>query len=113
MNKINQITNNTRQKQTVPLPDGTSFDISIYFVPMQYGWFIEELNYQGFKITCMRIVNSPNLLRQFKNQLPFGLACISNDDREPSLQDDFKSGASNLFTISKEEILQYEEFLGG
>lgn len=111
MNLINQITNDTRQKQSVPLEDGTTFNISIYFVPMQKGWFIEELTYGDFKVTCMRIVNSPNILRQFKNKLPFGLACISNEDREPALQNDFISGASNLYVLSEAELEQYEDYL--
>lgn len=111
MNKINQVTNDTRQRQTVPLDDGSTFEIAIYFMPMQYGWFIEELIYGDFKITCMRIVNSPNILHQFKNQLPFGLACISNEDREPALQDDFSSGASSLFVLSSTEVKEYEDYL--
>lgn len=111
MNLINQVTNDTRQRQIIPLDDGTTFEISIYFMPMQYGWFIEELIYGSFKVSCMRIVNSPNLLHQFKNKLPFGLACISNEDREPSLQNDFSSGASNLYVLSKDEVKQFGEYL--
>lgn len=111
MNLINQITSDTRQRQIIPIVDGSTFEIAIYFMPMQKGWFIEELIYGDFKITCMRIVNSPNILHQFKNQLPFGLACISNEDREPSLQEDFSSGASNLYVLSKTEVEQYEEYL--
>lgn len=111
MNIINQVTSDSRQRQIIALDDGTSFEIAIYFMPMQLGWFIEEIIYGEFKATCLRIVNSPNLLHQFKNLIPFGLACISNEDREPSLQEDFSSGASNLYVLTQEEMNQYEEFL--
>lgn len=111
MNKINQITNASRQRQSVPLEDGTFFEISVYFMPMQLGWFIEELIYGDFVLHGFRICNSPNLLRQFRNKIPFGLACFSIDDREPSLQDDFISEASTLYVLSSTEVQQYEDYL--
>lgn len=111
MNLINQITNNSRQRQIVPLEDGSSFELAIYFMPMQYGWFIEELIYGDFTLKCLRITNSPNMLRQFQNKLPFGLACISLDEREPSQQEDFSSGASALYVLTAAEVEQYEDYL--
>lgn len=111
MNLITTITQDTRQRQTVPLDDGTSFEIALYYIPMQYGWFIEQIVYGEFVLDSMRVCNSANLLYQFKNFLPFGLACISKDDREPSQIEDFVSGKSQLFVVSQEEMKQYEEFL--
>ena len=111
MNLINQVTSDSRQRQSIPLDDGTTFEFAIYFMPMQLGWFIEELIYGDFVLKSVRISNSPNMLHQFKNKLPFGLACISIDDREPSQQEDFSSGASKLYVLSPEEVTAYEEYL--
>ncbi len=111
MNQINQLTNSSRQNQILVLADGTSFNITIYFVPMQYGWFITNLTYGEFVLNNIRICNIPNLLQQFRNQLPFGLACFSVNEREPSQQDDFVSGASSLYVLTAAEVRQYSEFL--
>jgi len=111
MNKINQITNNSRQRQTIPLDDGRTFEIALYYMPMQLGWFIEEIKFGDFTLSSLRITNSPNMLHQFKNKLPFGLACISLDDREPSQQQDFTSGNSVLYVLEEAEVKAYQEYL--
>lgn len=111
MNKINQITSDPRQKQTVPLDDGTTFEISIYFMPMQYGWYIEELTYGEFSVRAIRITNNFNILHQFRNIIPFGLACLSKEEREPTQQEDFTSGASNLYVLNQTEVQEYGEYL--
>lgn len=110
---IQQITSDALQKQTLILEDGTSLSLTIYFVPMQYGWFITNLTYQSFVLQGLRITNSPNMLYQFQNQIPFGLACFSQSNREPSQQQDFLSGASQLFILSQAEVIQYRELLSG
>lgn len=113
MNIIQQITNDPFQTQTLILPDGTSLVLTIYFVPLQLGWFITSLTYQNFIIQGLRITNSPNMLYQFQNQIPFGLACFSTQNREPTQQEDFSSGASVLFILTQAECEQYAELLSG
>jgi hypothetical protein len=108
---IQQITSDPLQKQTLILPDGTSLSMTINFVPMQYGWFITSLVYGAFILNGLRITNSPNMLHQFKNQIPFGLACFSNQNREPSQQQDFSSGTSQLYLLSAAEVAQYTGLL--
>ena len=113
MYQIQNLTNNARQKQNLVLPDGTFISIEIYFIEMQQGWFITSLEYGSFVLKGIRISNSPNIIRQFKNQIPFGLACFSNAEREPSLIDDFLSENSKLFVLTEEEVQEYEDYLSG
>lgn len=112
---IQQITNDAFQKQTLILPDGSPLDMTIYFAPMQYSWTITELIYASanFTLNGLRITNSPNMLYQFKNQIPFGLACFSTANREPQLQEDFASGNSILYILSQAECQAYAELLSG
>lgn len=111
---INQVTADPVQKQNLILPDGTALSMTIRFVPQQFGWFINELIYGTFTLDGIRITVSPNMLRQFKNQIPFGLACYSNTTpREPSQQLDFSSSAFSLFLLDATEVNQYEEILAG
>lgn len=111
---IQQITSNPLQDLNLVLPDGTSLDVSIYFRPMQFGWFINQLTYGTFILQGVRITNSPNILQQFKNQIPFGLACYSlPGSREPSQASDFSSGASSLYILTSDEVAEYTAFLTG
>lgn len=113
MYQIQNLTRDPRQKQTLQFPDGTFVTIEIYFVPMQLGWFITSLVYGSFTLAGVRISNSPNILNQYRNQVPFGLACFSANNREPTLQDDFISENSKLFILTQEECNQYTELLSG
>lgn len=113
MQQITSILNYANQSQTLILTDGTSLVLNLSFSPQQAGWFITSLTYGAFELNGVRITNSPNMLHQFRNQLPFGIACFSTDDREPQFQQDFSSGASILYLLTKAEVNQYEEFVSG
>ena len=112
--RIIQSPNNTAlQKQSIALDDGTFFSLEIYYVPLQFGWFIQELVYGDFVIKGMRITDSPNMLRQYQNQIPFGIGCTTKGNREPTQQEDFSSGASTLYLLTQEECRQYQRYLSG
>lgn len=113
MLKITSLTNDPYQKQTLFLPNGETVVLYLYFRPMQFGWFIQKLQYGDFILNSVRITNSPNMLFQFMNKLPFGLGCFSKDNREPTQQDDFTSGASSLYILTEEECQAYLEFVRG
>lgn len=108
---VGQITADPLQQQQLVLADGSTLTLQIYFRSMQFGWFINQLTYGTFQINGLRITNSPNMLNQFRNQIPFGLACISMSEREPSQLQDFSSGASKLYILSAAEVAQYATFL--
>lgn len=113
MLRIASITNDPYQKQTIFLPNGKSMSMFLYFRPMQFGWFIPELTYEDFILKGLRICNSPNMLFQFMNQIPFGLGCFSKENREPTQQDDFISGNSTLYILTEEECQEYLEYVRG
>ena len=111
MLQIQHITDDAFQQQTVTLEDGSSFTFTLYFRPLQQAWFITNFTYQDFTLTELKVCVSPNMLFQFQNQLPFGLACFSAGNREPQLQQDFSSGAAKLFVLTKAQVTAYSEFI--
>ena len=113
MYQIQQITSDPLQQQTLILYTGVPMTLQIYFRPRQQGWFINSLTYLTFTLNGLRISNQLNMLRQWKNIIPFGMACISTDNREPGLIQDFSSGASNLYILSAAEVAEYEAYLAG
>ncbi len=113
MYQVNQITNDPLQSQSLVLPDGTTIEVTLYFIQQQVGWFFRSLTYGDFVITGMRITNSPNMMHQYRNLIPFGIACYSNNDREPTQIQDFSSGASVLYILTAAEVAAYTAFLNG
>lgn len=109
---IQQVTNDPLQSQTIILPNGTTFSLTTYFRPLQLGWFINNLTYGNFQLNGVRITVNPNILNQFRNQIPFGLACFSSqNNREPSQQNDFISRACDLYVLDSDEVAEYAELL--
>lgn len=113
MFQVNQITNDPLQSQSLILPDGTTIEMTLYFIQQQSGWFFNSLVYGDFLISGMRICNSPNMMHQYRNLIPFGISCYSTNAREPSLIGDFASGASILYILTAEEVAAYTAFLNG
>jgi hypothetical protein len=113
MYQILQITEDALQDFNLVLLDGSTIQLEIYYRPMQYGWFINSLVYASasFTLQGVRITNSPNMLNQFRNVIPFGLACYTQNNREPTQQQDFSSGASQLYILTAAEAAQYAELL--
>lgn len=113
MLRINRVTNAALQQQTLTLDDGTSFSFTLYYRPLQRGWFITNLTYGDFILAEMRVVNSPNMLNQWRNKLPFGLSCLTAGNREPTLQEDFQSEAAKLYVLTHAEVDEFAEYLTG
>lgn len=110
---VQQVTDNALQSQTIVLPDGTGIALQMRYVPVQYGWFITSLVYGTFTIQGLRVVAGPNMLNQYQNQIPFGLACFVAGGREPTQQQDFSTGVARLYILTAAEVQQYTAFLAG
>jgi hypothetical protein len=112
MYQIQQITSDPLQNMTIILPTGTqSLSMTLYYVPLQYSWFITNFVYGSFTLQGLRISNSPNLLNQYINQIPFGLACYTTANREPNQQQDFLSQAAILYILTAAECQEYYNYL--
>jgi hypothetical protein len=107
MNLISAITNDANQSMRIVLDDGSKVDFSLSYKSGQQGWFF-SITYAGFSIKNRRMVNSPNLLRNFKNILPFGLACTVSDNLEPIYQDDFSSQRVLLYVLNESDLVTVE-----
>ena len=109
MSQLIALTDNANQQQTITLPDGSEFTFVLTYNPTQQGWFFLQLSNsnQDFLVNTMRASNNPNILRQWKNTINFGLSCYTVGDREPSQLEDFASGASKLSLLSQAEVAIY------
>lgn len=95
----------------VTLPDGTTLTLTLYWRPQQSGWFY-DLAWDGQTPTWlnhgMRLVAGPNVLRQYKNQLTFGLQVSTSDGLDPNGQEDFADGTCTLTLLDDQEVVTAE-----
>jgi hypothetical protein len=113
MKQINIITNSNSQIMKFVLPvNSKNIDVQIFFKEQQKGWFI-SFDYEGFSVRSMRIVTSGNFLHQYRNLIPFGLACTVENNQEPMLRDDFLSKRAILYLLTQNEVTAFSEAISG
>ena len=108
MRLINEITSEPNQTHTLALEDGTDVKITFNYRVNQSGWFY-SFTHQDRTFNNRRIVTSPNMMRQFKDILPFGFACTVEDGGEPVFQDDFESGRAKFYLLDQSDVTDIED----
>jgi len=73
MKLITGITDKPVQTFSLILADGSKASGTLRFRDQQTGWFM-DITYGTVIINGLRLVSTPNLLRQFQEIIPFGLA---------------------------------------
>ena len=48
------------------------------------------------------------MLRQYRNIIPFGIACLTASGLDPYTVDDFQNQASNLYLLTAEDVAGIE-----
>jgi hypothetical protein len=111
MNLITGITDSPSQVFTLPIQDGSSAVITLTYRPQQFGWFF-NLVWNGlsqtFTLNSVRLTTFPNVLRQYRNQLPFGLWCAVIGNAEPTYQNDFLTGRATLYLLAPADVAAIE-----
>ncbi len=112
MNLLNEITDDPKQSMTVVTPDGDEFDFYLEFRESQGLWFC-NIAFKDTVINGLGLVCGQNILRQWKNILPFGLAVGSTDVGDPYYIDDSVNGRIEVFVLTSDEVLWVEETIYG
>jgi len=113
MKLLTEITSDYKQKHRVVLENGEEFDFTLEFIEQQEGWFYSIKYGDNFEIKGQRLVLGMNILRKWKNLLPFGIGVISENLIEPSLIDDFISGRVDINILNSSDVQYIEEQVYG
>lgn len=103
MTKIQNISDYPNQLFTLALPNGESMTMTLVYKPLQYGWFVGII-YQDFEVKRLRVTCNYNILEQFSNLIPFGLACFTNQNQEPFFAQDFQANNAVLCVLDSTDI---------
>lgn len=110
MKLITALNGDSNQVLRVTLDDGTQFQLSLTYSSNQLAWFYSVV-YGNFSVNNRRLVVSPNMLRAFRNILPFGISCVSPDGREAIYQTDLTSGRISLSTLNTNDVIEAETLI--
>lgn len=103
MKQITEISQEPKQKLDIVLEDNQEFELKLEYSDQQEGWFY-SITFGDVIINNSRIVTGANILRNYQNILPFGIAIATDDLSEPFLIDDFSSERVKLFVLTEEEV---------
>jgi hypothetical protein len=110
MTYINNITSDPSQIMTLKLDTGDTVGFNLSYFESQKGWFY-GITYGTFVLYNRRIVTGVNMLRGFRNLLPFGFACVTNDGYEPVFKEDFSNGRAKFLLLNATDIDKVETIL--
>ncbi len=112
MNLIDNLSSEANQLTRLILPDGTQVDFNLIYRPTIGRWML-NVSRGTFSVDGLNICVFPNLLSQWRELIPFGLACVTTDGADPVYIDDFSSGRAQLFLLTQDEVASVEATILG
>ena len=107
MYKINSLGNEPKQKLTVMINDRERVVLTFEYKANQIGWFFGfeygDINYQNIRLTT-----AYNILRAYRNWLPFGVRCDTQDGLEPMDLEDFVTGYAAVYILTSDDVINTE-----
>lgn len=83
--------------------DGDVVQLAFSYLQTRNQW-IMAVQYKQIRIASVAVVNSLNLLLQFKNVLPFGIFVNTEDGFDPYFIDDFTNQRVTIGLLSSSEV---------
>lgn len=81
--------------------------ITLSWSPTQSAWYL-SFTYGSLVVNGLRISTGVNLLRQWRNLLPFGIAIVTLDGYDPKTLNAFSSGGASIYVLTSSEVATAE-----
>lgn len=108
MRVLTELTETPVQRFKVPVSGLRSdVDFKLYFAPTQMSWYF-DFTCEGVEYKGNKLVLGSNILRGFKNIIPFGLNVQADKGIEPFALDDFATGRVTLSILDADEVKEVE-----
>jgi hypothetical protein len=113
MQQIISITSDAWQTFQAQVTQNESASITLKYAPSQYSWYMDIVS-NSLTVYGMKVVLHPNILRQWRNNIEWGIAFTALGDLEPCSIDDFANQRVNMYLLDSSEVQQIEtEIYGG
>ncbi|MCX5794961.1 MAG: hypothetical protein NTY77_05665 [Elusimicrobia bacterium] len=118
MRKIDNVSNDPHQVIQLVLDDGTVATVTLDYNPMTQRWVFSiehpRIPSPANAIYGLGVSCNPNLLRQWRSILGFGLGCMTTDKvADPVNQQDFANGRAALYVLEAADVEQVEQTIFG
>jgi len=107
MRYIDRINSTPNQIYTVGLDTGDTFTLELRYMPTQQLW-MANIAYGSKKINGIILVVGYNVLRNYKNLIPFGISITSTDGLDPYYLTDFSTQRIKLYVLTASEVSEIE-----
>jgi hypothetical protein len=107
---INSLTNNAMQQFSLTGIPGIEINVVLRFMPRVQIWNM-DISYGDFIAQGIPVVCSPNLLRQWRSIIPFGIGCTNVYKLDPYTINDFADASSNLLLLNSADVAAVEAAL--
>lgn len=108
MVSIDNISNDASQITVPVLSDGTRITLTLNYLPTIQRWGM-EIAYGDFSVKSIILCNHPNIMRSWRNLIPFGIGCSTLDGADPFNIDDFSSGRATLYVLDSTDVSNIED----
>lgn len=108
MKLLEGITDAPKQTMAFFLADGSKATLSLEYSPNQLAWFY-DVAWVDFAANGRRLVASPNILRQFRELIPFGIAVLTAGGADPLQQEDLVAVATSFVLLEADDVANVEE----
>lgn len=110
MKLIDRITDDAIQTMILTGNSGQRINLSMRYMPSQQSWFM-DVYYGSFAVFGVRVVASVNMLRNYKDIIPFGLACTTEQGVDPYRISDFSNQFAKMYLLNSDDVETFEEAL--
>jgi hypothetical protein len=112
MTLITNITDQADQITQLVLPDGSILQVELFYDAATQRWTM-NVSHPLLEVDGINIDNFPNILRPWRNVVPFGLACQTVTGEDPTNVEDFVNGNAALYVLTATDVQAVEENVFG
>lgn len=105
---INKISNDPVQQLTLTGIPSVQITVILQFLPRIQQW-VMDVSYGSFQAQGISVVAGLNIMRQWRNIIPFGISCVCPDGLDPYQISDFSDQRATLFLLDADDVAQIEE----
>ena len=107
MLNIDNITDDAMQALTLTGIPGISIALTLRYMPRTQLW-VMGVDDGTTSIQGINVVTGLNLLRQWKNVISYGIACVRTDGLDPYQIGDFQNQVANLYLLDAADVANIE-----
>lgn len=112
---IDNLSDAADMQTALQMPDGSTGTLELIFLGAVNRWVfnITHPDFPNGALNGQMLCVHPNILRQFKNFIPFGLAVVSTTGNDPVGIEDFASGNILLYLLDADDVQTVEQTFFG